>query len=228
MNVLIIGATSGIGHRLWQYYSSQGDNVAVMGRRKELLDKMLETSPDHTISSVCDIADINCFRVEFDKICESCNTLDLVIVCASIGELNHELDTDIELSTIRVNVDGWTNCVDTVYNRFRQQGCGHLVTVTSVGGLQSAPDAPAYSASKAFQINYTKSLQRKARRSGIVITEIRPGFVNTRMAKGSGLFWVMPVDKIAHLIVKAIEKKKKCAIITRRWRMINFLLKHSM
>ena len=61
----------------------------------------------------------------------------------------------------------------------------------------SAAMAPAYSASKAYQINYTKALQRKSNGTGVVVTEIRPGLVDTRMAKGDRLFWVMPVDKVA-------------------------------
>ena len=152
--------------------------------------------------------------------------IDLVILCAGIGELNPDLDIETELHTLKVNVEGWTNCVDTAYNQFKKQGFGHLVTVTSVGGLQPTPIAPSYSASKAFQINYTKSLQKLSKDSGVIITEIRPGLIDTRMAKGDGLFWVMSPDRVAASIVKAIEKKRKRLIFDCRWRLINFLLKH--
>ena len=90
------------------------------------------------------------------------------------------------MSTLSVNVTGWTNAVSLIYRLFEEQKSGHLVIITSVGGLQPTPVAPAYSASKAFQINYTKSLQCKAKGTDIVITEIRPGLVDTRMAKGEG------------------------------------------
>ena len=228
MNILIIGATSGIGYGLWQHYSTSGNRVAVMGRRKAELDVMARTAPDHTVASVCDIADTGSFDVAFDHIVGELGALDLVIVCAGIGELNPELNIATELTTVGVNVTGWTNCIDRVYRQFSEQGRGHLVTVTSVGGLQPTPVAPSYSASKAYQINYTKSLQAKSKGTGIFVTEIRPGLVDTRMAKGEGLFWVMPLDKVTRAIIRAIDRKRTRLIVTRRWRLLNYLLKHFM
>ena len=226
MNIFIIGATSGIGHELWHYYSSKGDNVAVVGRRKEEIDAMIDEYPDNTIGGQCDISDVAAYNEIFNKVITHFVTLDLIIVCAGIGELNPDLHIQTELATIKVNVEGWTNCVDTAYDQFKKQGFGHLVTVTSIGGLQPTSIAPSYSASKAFQINYTKSLQKKSKDNGIIITEIRPGLIDTRMAKGDGLFWVMPLKKITKSIIKAIDMKQNRLIINRRWRVINFILKH--
>lgn len=228
MNIFIIGATSGIGHELWRFYSSKGNKVAVIGRRKDEIDSMDQRDPDNTIGYPCDISDVNAFDEIFDSVVKKLTTIDLIVVCAGIGELNPGLDTDIELSTIRVNVEGWTNCVDRAYNLFSAQGYGHLAVITSVGGMQPTPAAPSYSASKAYQINYTKALQKKSRGSAIKVTEIRPGLVDTRMAKGEGLFWVMPLTKTANEITKAIAKKRSRLITDGRWRIINFLLKHTM
>lgn len=226
MNILIIGATSGIGNCLWKHYSSKGNMVSVMGRRFEVLNEMTETAPDNTLSIPCDIADIDSFNTAFSSIIAKLTKLDLVILCASVGELNPELNIETELHTLKINVQGWTNCVDTAYNQFKKQGFGHLVIITSVGGLQPTPVAPSYSASKAFQINYTKSLQKRSKANGVIITEIRPGLIDTRMAKGEGLFWVMSPERVASSIIKAIDNKRKRLILNHRWRLINFLLKH--
>lgn len=226
MKILIIGATSGIGYGLWKYYVANGNEVTVMGRRKELLEAMKQSSPALTRTIQCDIADATSFDHSFETVIQQSQALDIAIVCSGVGEINRALDPETELSTIAVNVTGWTNAVDRIYNFFTTQGYGHLVTITSVGGLQPAAEAPSYSASKAFQINYTKSLQHKAKNTAITVTEIRPGLVDTRMAKGEGLFWVMPVDKVVKLIVKAIAGRRRLAVVTRRWRLINFLLRH--
>ena len=228
MNIFIIGATSGIGHELWQYYSSQGNRVAVVGRRKTEIDSMIRNSPTNTIGYSCDISDIKAFNDAFDMVLKEFITIDLVIVCAGIGELNPELNISTELAIIRVNVEGWTNCVDKAYNLFSDQKHGHLVVVTSVGGLQPTPAAPSYSASKAYQINYIKAIQKKSKGSAINVTEIRPGLIETRMAKGEGLFWVMPLEKVTNAIIKAIDNKRSRVILNRRWRVINFILKHFM
>lgn len=226
MNILIIGATSGIGNLLWKHYSSAGNMVAVMGRRSEELDRMVKAAPVNTLPYPCDIADISAFNAAFTDIIKKFATIDLVILSAGVGELNPVLQIETELHTIKVNVEGWTNCVDTVYNFFARQGFGHLVTITSVGGLQPTAIAPSYSASKSFQINYTKSLQKRASKTDIIVTEIRPGLIDTRMAKGEGLFWVMSPERVTSSIIKAISKKRTTVILNRRWRLINFLLKH--
>lgn len=228
MNILIIGATSGIGKYLWRQYVSMGHDVIVIGRRKEVLTEMEREFPEHTQVMSCDISQTDTFDNALEVMSSKCGRFDLAIVCAGIGELNPRLDVETELSTLSVNVVGWTNVISSIYRLFEQQKSGHIVSITSVGGLQPTPLAPSYSASKAFQINYTKSLQYKAKGTGVVITEIRPGLVDTRMAKGDGLFWVMPLDKVGRRIVKAINNKQKRLIVTRRWRVINFILKHFM
>ena len=140
--------------------------------------------------------------------------------------MNPDLNADTELTTIRVNVEGWTNCADKAYNLFLNQKRGHLVVITSVGGLLPSSIAPSYSASKAYQINYIKAIQKKSKNTGVDVTEIRPGLIDTRMAKGEGLFWVMPLDKVTKNIIKAIENKHHRLILDRRWRVINFFLRH--
>lgn len=226
MNILIIGATSGIGYELWKHYSTSGNTVAITGRRDEILQRQTNERPDNTLAFQCDISNLPSFNSMLKNVMSKFGHLDLAIICAGIGELNPKLELSTELATISVNVDGWTNTIDSIYKIFENQKSGHLVAITSVGGLQPTPIAPSYSASKAFQINYTKSLQKKSKGTSIIVTEIRPGLVNTRMAKGDGLFWVMPLNKVVKMIVKAIDNKKKLKIVTTRWRILNWLLKH--
>lgn len=88
----------------------------------------------------------------------------MAIVCAGTGDINTELLFEKELGAIRTNVVGWTAAVDCIYNHFKQQDKGHLVTITSIGGLAGEPAAPAYSATKAYQINYTQALRKNQKR----------------------------------------------------------------
>jgi len=88
-------------------------------------------------------------------------------------------------------------------------------------------DGPAYSASKAYQINYLDSVAKLARKEKIncQITELRPGSVNTDMMKGEGHFWISTPQDAARLACKAISKKKRLQYISRRWRLIGFILR---
>lgn len=148
-------------------------------------------------------------------------------MCAGVGDINATLDYAIERPTIDTNVVGWTYVIDRFYCIFEKQGFGHLVAITSVGGLRGEPTAPAYSATKAYQINYMEAIRKKAFKNGgcITVTDIRPGFVDTTMAKGEGLFWVMPVDRVSNQIISAIRKKKSKVYVTKRWHILAFVYK---
>ena len=67
-----------------------------------------------------------------------------------------------------------------------------------------------------------EGLRQKAAKLPFAVytTDIRPGFVDTAMAKGEGLFWVTPVDKAVKQIKKAISDRKKVAFISKRWKYV--------
>jgi short-subunit dehydrogenase len=110
---------------------------------------------------------------------------------------------------------------------FKEQGYGHLVNISSVAGIRGNGIAPSYNATKAYQINYLEGLRLNAYKSkkNIYVTDVRPGFVDTAMAKGDGLFWVALVEKAAQQILDAIKRKKNIVYITKRWRLIGYILK---
>lgn len=226
MNVLIVGATSGIGKELLTQYVEQGHSVIACGRRKTILAELSALNP--LVKGVSlDICDLDSTIQTISGLFAQ-TRIDIAIVTAGIGDLNPTLDNTIELNILQTNVVAWTNCVDLLYNAFQKQGFGHLVLITSVGGLRGEPVAPAYSASKAYQMNYAEALKKKAFKNlqSLTITEIRPGLVDTAMAKGDGLFWVMPTSIVVKQILRAIDNKKATCIVTKRWRIVYFIMRH--
>ena len=59
----------------------------------------------------------------------------------------------------------------------------------------------------------------------IIIIDIKPGFVDTKMAQGEGLFWIASTQKAASQIASIIRKRKKHAYVTKRWGLIALLLR---
>ena len=226
--IIIIGATSGIGKALFKKYASDGNCIGIVGRRTHLLNELRQKHPDITVTATADITKQDETIRAIDFLCTELKHIDLAIVCSGTGDINASLDYAVERPTIDTNVTGWTFVIDTLYQIFEQQGHGHLVAITSVGGLRGEPMAPAYSASKAYQINYMEALRKKAFKSGghIIVTDIRPGLVDTAMAKGDGLFWVMPVDKVASQIISAIHKNKYKAYVTKCWHILAIINKN--
>ena len=222
MNIVIIGATSGIGKALFEKYANGANRIGIIGRRTHLLDELHQKYPSKTISTKGDITHLEEIEQAIRTLHDVLGKIDLAIVCAGIGEINTTLDYAVERPTIDTNVVGWTFVIDLLYHIFELQGHGHLVAITSAGGLRGEHIAPAYSATKAYQINYMEALRKKAFKNGrhITVTDIRPGLVDTAMAKGEGLFWVMPVEKVAGQIIAAIRKQKSIAYVTRRWHVL--------
>ncbi len=222
MNILIIGATSGIGKALFEDYAKDGNCLAIVGRRTHLLDELCRQYPSNTFAATADITKQDEIEQAIRLLYRELGSIDLAIICSGTGDLNPSLDYTIERLTIETNVIGWTFVIDTLYNLFEQQNHGHLVAITSAGGLRGEPMAPAYSATKAYQINYLEALRKKVfkARNKIIVTDVRPGLVDTAMAKGDNLFWVMPVDKVACQIRTAIRRKKSKVYITKRWHVL--------
>lgn len=226
-NAIIIGASSGIGKELAKLFSNDNILLGLTGRRIELLNDLQLQLPFKSYVKYMDISDYESSIIQLDSLVTEMGGIDLIIICSGIGHINSKLDLHLEIGTIDTNVKGVTALICASMNYFELKGSGHLAVISSVASLRGSSEAPAYNASKAFISNYLEGMQCKAKQSGknIYVTDIKPGFVDTAMAKGDGLFWVAPVSKASRQIYKAICKKKSSVYITKRWRVIAFILK---
>lgn len=223
---IIIGATSGIGNELAKILVNNGYKVGITGRRKAELQKLQKSNPENYELSSFDCTSENNSEKLFE-LTEQIGGLDLLILSSGRGDLNERLDFEIENKTNLLNVNAFTEIADWAFNYFDKQRKGHLVAISSIAGIRGSRMAPAYYASKAYQINYLEGLRQKAAKSkkSIYVTDIRPGFVDTDMAKGEGQFWVATKEKAAQQIFGIIKKKKGIGYVTKRWWIIAQLLR---
>ena len=224
---IIIGATSGIGKSMAELLLLEGYEVGVTGRREELFQSIKTQETSRIFFKKMDVQDLSTLEPICNELVSQMGGLDLLIISAGIGEGNKNLIFDIENSVIKTNIQGFTCLADWGLRYFKQQGYGHLVNISSIAGIRGNGIAPSYNATKAYQINYVEGLRINIKEYGssITITDVRPGFVDTPMAKGEGLFWVAPVQKAAEQIFEAIKQKKQVVYITKRWRLIALLLR---
>jgi short-subunit dehydrogenase len=222
---IVIGASSGIGHKLVGVLSGNGYVVGAMARRISLLEELHNETG--AIVQEIDVADVESAMETFSKFIEKMGGVDLAVISAGTGHLNDELDWTLENETIRTNVIGFVAMANVAMKHFVEKGTGHLVGISSIAALRGGRECPAYNASKAFESNYLEGLRQKVGKLGlsITITDIKPGFVKTDMAKGDGIFWAAPAEKAAMQIYNVIKRRKSCAYITKRWRLIAWLLK---
>jgi short-subunit dehydrogenase len=224
--IIIVGATSGIGRELARLYADGGNLVGATGRRQDLLYALQLEYPNHIVTECFDVTG-NGSKSHLESLIHKLGGLDLLIYNAGYGEPSERLDWEIEKKTVDINVTGFLEMVNYGWSYFVEQGHGHLATTSSIAAIRGSSRAPAYSASKAFQSVYFEGLHIKAMKMGkpIFITDIQPGFIDTKMAKGEGLFWVAPVGKAARQIYRALEKKRWRVYITHRWWLVAKLMK---
>jgi short-subunit dehydrogenase len=219
---IIVGASSGIGFELAKRLATSGYLVGATGRRFSLLLELQAIMPSRIFPLEMDACDVNSVEKHLNELTVQLGGLDLLIISAGIGELNPQLDFRLEKQMIDINVSGFTVIADWAFNYFLHLGHGTLATITSIAALRGNRQSPAYSATKSYQLIYLEGLRQKAYREcrQIAIIDIRPGYVDTKMAKGENIFWVSPVTKACDQIIDAIDRKKQVVYITRRWRLI--------
>jgi short-subunit dehydrogenase len=220
--VIVVGATSGIGMGLARVFLENCYLVGITGRRLPLLHQLCNEYPDTCFVKAMDVTKPDEAIRQLDELVAEMGGLDILILNSGTGHRNEHLDFALELPAIQTNVLGFTALADRAFNYFIKQKEGHLAVVSSVAGIRGSRFAPAYGASKAYQINYMQALRQKAKKLklSITVTDIRPGFVDTAMAQGDGLFWVASVEKAAQQIFGALKQKKDIVYITKRWRLV--------
>jgi short-subunit dehydrogenase len=224
---IVIGASSGIGKELAVVLSQNGFAIGLMARRFELLEELRSSLLNPTFSRRADISESSDAMAILENLIEEMGGIDLIIISSGTGFINPDLNWTMEKKTLDVNVSGFTAMANVAFRHFVQAGRGHLVGISSIQAIRGNGVAPAYGASKAFMSNYLEGLRVRARKAGlpILVSDIQPGFVDTAMAQGPGLFWVASPQKAARQIYKAIQRKAEHAYVTKRWSVIGWLLK---
>jgi short-subunit dehydrogenase len=224
---IVVGASSGIGRALSRVLAADGYQVGLMARRLPLLlELQSELGPTAFVQRV-DVSQLDTAMAALADLIKRMEGVELIVLCAGIGFLNPNLAWHQEEQTVAVNVLGFCALANVAMHHFAERGSGHLVNISSIAAIRGGGDAPAYGASKAFESNYMESLRHRnaKRRGNVFLTDIQPGFVDTDMAKGDSMFWVTTPEEAARQIHKAIRGRRKHAYVTRRWRLIAWLIK---
>ena len=225
-SAIIIGASSGIGRALAVTLSVDGYRVGVVARRTDLLARLQAELTGPCVIKTVDVSQPELAMPLLRELIEELRDVEIFIVSAGTGFDNTALEWEAERDTIAVNVLGFAGMVNVAVAHLETRGSGHLVGISSVAALRGNGVAPAYAASKAFVSNYLQGVRYRFNKLKlpIVVTDVQPGFVDTRMAKADRLFWVASPQTAARQIVAAIRGRKQRVFITRRWRFVAWLM----
>ena len=178
-SVWLVGASSGIGQATAHALHAQGANVFVSARNAEALDQFVLGHPG-AVALALDVTDPGAVNTAAQTVLAA-GPLDLVLYCAGYYEALRATAFDLTqmLRHSDVNYNGVLYLLDAVLPAFLAQKAGHISLISSVAGYTGLPKSLAYGPTKAALINLAETLYLDLKDSGIGVSLVCPGFVET-------------------------------------------------
>jgi len=231
---IIVGASSGIGAALAAELARRGYCVAVLARREPELKAVCASinaasGQTRVLPYVHDVTELDAIPALFQEITRALEGLDLIVYVAGkqTPVAPDEYDTEKDRAMMAVNVLGAMGWLNLAAARFSQAGAGHIVGISSITGDRGRRAFPAYHTSKGALSIYLESLRNRLWPHGVVVTTIKPGFVETRLLENVDKpLWPISADEAARQITNAIRKKKQTVYVPGRWLFVSLVIRH--
>jgi short-subunit dehydrogenase len=207
--ILVIGNSDGIGLALTTRLLAEGHVVTGVSRRDVQLG---EATYEHIVLDVASTEYVEALRA----LIAQRGAFDACVYCAGVGELFNANDLSLEAQTFRVNLVGVADTVSVVLPAMLARGEGHIVAISSIGDGISA-EAPSYAASKAGLTSYLGGLALALKPRGVHVSNVRLGFVDTKMAKSPVKPLMLSVERAVDVVMGCLARKP--ARTTHPWRM---------
>ena len=215
MNVsFITGASSGIGRSLARRIASEGHAVALVARRKQLLDSLvdeIERANGHALAIECDVTDRKKVHWAVRRAEEVLGPIDRLVANAGGGERTstNPFEAAHIDRVVALNLVGTANCIEAILPGMFERGGGHIVAVSSLATYRGLPGAAGYSAAKAALTNMMESLMIDLKPHGISVTVLLPGFVRTKPSSKKKRPGEMELEDATARMHKAILLRKR-------------------
>lgn len=223
---VITGASSGIGLAYARQLSQRGYDLILVARRKERLEQLAFTLEEHSRSNVTTIvADLS---IEADlrrvqNVFAERGDISVLVNNAGVGALGptSKVDASAVENLVKVNVLALTTLSLAALSAFKARGHGLLVNIASIIALGPSATAGAYSGSKAYVLNFSRSLEQEYAESGITVQTILPGPVKSEFFAASGVTspgmpedLFMSADTLVETAMRAVDMKENVTFPT--------------
>ena len=180
--IWITGASSGIGRSLALKFANEGWVVAASARREDLL-KELNSVNQNIHSFPLDVTNIDQCKTVFKSIIEKFKDVEISVFGTGIHDPRSEKSFNLEKirEITEVNYFGTLNCINAVYDYYKNKKSGQISIVSSVAGYRGLPAAGAYCASKSALSSFAESLYFEMKRRNVRVSLVCPGFIKTPM-----------------------------------------------
>ena len=211
-NVVIFGASQGIGKALVHEYARIGSRLVLLSRNESSIAELCSgicSANGAAFSKTCDVTDINSVKTGIDFALQKLDTLDLVVINSGVGGPNwmSSFSSKQFKETFEVNTFGIAHVLECIVPIMKKQGYGTIAGVTSLADVRGYGGSSSYSASKAAASILLEAARVELKKDNIRVITVRPGFVKTAMTDKNEFKMplLMQPDKAARIIRKGIE-----------------------
>jgi short-subunit dehydrogenase len=234
-NILITGASSGLGAEMARQFAAKGRNLALCARRVDRLEALRdELAPTGVTVSlqVLDVNDHESVDGAFTKARDELGGLDRVIVNAGLGK-GARIGTgrfDANRETAVTNFVGALAQCESAMAIFRAANAGHLVVVSSVSALRGMPGAIAvYAATKAGVAALAEGIRSDVLGTPIKVTTLFPGYIRSEMNErvAHRIRFIVDTEPGVRAMVAAMERERSEAMMPAwPWRVMAPAIRH--
>ncbi len=189
-NWFITGASSGFGESLSTLLLAKGDKVAATFRQQKQADEFTRQNSPNGVGILLDVSDVTRVPGAVQEAIVALGHLDVVVNNAGYGSLGpiEEVEEEEVQRQFDVNVFGPLRVLRAVLPHLRGRKSGHILNITSIGGLRAFPGVGIYNASKFALEGIGESLALQLAPLGIKVTNIEPSGFRTKWAGESATY----------------------------------------
>lgn len=236
MNVVVLGATKGIGRALARLLAARGDRLYLLGRDADDLarsaadlDARSHAGTSRAGHHRCDLLEPDGFAAALDAAFAALGRVDAVIVSAGLFATQDQLEADRALArrVLEADFSGTVLFCEEARERLLAQGGGTLCVFSSVAGERGRKPVILYGAAKAGLTCYLEGLDHKFRAGGLRVICVKPGFVRTSMTDGlpEPPFAGEP-EPVARAVLAAIDRGTPVIYAPWPWRWVMLVIRH--
>jgi len=223
-NIVITGASSGIGEKVAFKVAEIGARPILVARSKEKLIDISERINKHStvksLSYSLDVSDTEQVKVVFKQILSDVGHVDILLNNAGFAifdSFNEANLVDIE-KMFKVNVLGLMACSKEILPSMMEKNSGHIINIASQAGKLATPKSSGYAATKHAVLGFTNSLRMELAKTNIYVSAVNPGPIDTSffdIADKSGNYvknvkkYMLKPDFVAEKIVQLMIHPKR-------------------
>jgi decaprenylphospho-beta-D-erythro-pentofuranosid-2-ulose 2-reductase len=231
-SVLILGANAGIGRALAAEFASHQFDLVLAGRDVEELRALAaDLNLRHNVITRAERVDVLDFEA-LESALSACiepagDSLQGAVLCT--GYLGDSETAQTDFSEARrifdTNFTGSALALGVLANHFEQKRRGFICALSSVAGDRGRQSNYLYGAAKGGLTTYLQGLRNRLYRSGVQVTTVKPGFVDTRMVFGKAkLPLVAAPEAVARDIYRAVKRRKNVVYVPWFWQLIMLMV----